>query len=317
MKLIERYVYAVTKHMPDDQRQEVAKELRANIEDMLEDKGSRSEKHIKQVLIELGDPDVLAATYRGSKQYVVGPEYYPVYVRTLRLVAAIGLPLAFALNAIARVVQDGFSVGALIGTSVATLITVTAHIVFWTTLVFVIIERTKTSRQQAFGEWTPDSLPELLAKQHIPTSEVITDFVGYGFIALLPYISGQFLGYKENGAFVETLNPALWDWAPFITAIGVLGLIKAGLKLYTKNWTMRLASFNVLVNAAAIAGLLLLYANTDIINPDMVRVIQQHATDSSIEIPQIIDWVFLIGIMSTVCTYIFDSVMSVLKSRNA
>lgn len=313
--LVKRYIYAVTRRIPEDQREDVADELRATIEDILEDKGSRSEKNIKDVLASLGDPDALAGRYKGSKQYLIGPDLYPSYIRALRLAAAIGLPIALGINLIAQLVA-GIQFGGVIGTTVGVLIGVAAHIGFWTTLVFFIIERTHSGKkeiQEAIGIWTPDMLPELPAKHQIPISEGITDLVTYAFLAGLPLFAQTLFGDHGEGAFTPLFNPAIWAWTPIIIALGVLGVLKTVLKLYKRNWTPLLTIFNVLFNGSMIAGLILLYNTTEIINPAIVEVIKANTTNVE-NIGTVIHWSVLISVIVTVGIYAYDAVASVVRA---
>lgn len=54
MDLIEKYVYEVVRHLPEDSREDVKKELRSNILDMLAE--DYTEDDVRKVLTELGDP---------------------------------------------------------------------------------------------------------------------------------------------------------------------------------------------------------------------------------------------------------------------
>lgn len=59
--LIERYIYAVTKRMPNKYKKDVSDELRTLIEDMLDERCgnlTKSEKDIQVVLTKLGTPDL-------------------------------------------------------------------------------------------------------------------------------------------------------------------------------------------------------------------------------------------------------------------
>ena len=56
--MIERYVHDVARRLPEKDREDVKKELRANIYDMLPD--GASDDAIKKVLYELGSPASLA-----------------------------------------------------------------------------------------------------------------------------------------------------------------------------------------------------------------------------------------------------------------
>jgi uncharacterized membrane protein len=87
MNLIDRYVYAVTEHLPANTKEDVSKELRANIMDMLPD--NPSEDEIKAVLTKLGNPVKLAHEYSQSKNYLIGPELYDSYITVVKIVVTV------------------------------------------------------------------------------------------------------------------------------------------------------------------------------------------------------------------------------------
>ena len=69
--LIDRYIYAVTKHMKSAMKKDVAAELETIIQDMLEERCedvTPTERDIKVVLTELGTPNELASKYKGETQ---------------------------------------------------------------------------------------------------------------------------------------------------------------------------------------------------------------------------------------------------------
>lgn len=67
MDLIKRYVYAVTKELPESQREEIRLELTSLIEDMVQERGEGS---VESILLELGDPKRLAEKYREKPKYI-------------------------------------------------------------------------------------------------------------------------------------------------------------------------------------------------------------------------------------------------------
>ena len=85
--MIERYVYDVIRRLPEDNREEVKKELYLNIDDMLG--SNRSEEHIEQILLELGEPRLLALKYQTKERYLISPAYYDDYIRVLKVVIII------------------------------------------------------------------------------------------------------------------------------------------------------------------------------------------------------------------------------------
>jgi hypothetical protein len=70
-KMIERYIYAVTKRLPEAMKEEVKEELNGNIYDMLPE--NPTDEDIDKVLHELGHPRELARNYRCHDRYVVSP----------------------------------------------------------------------------------------------------------------------------------------------------------------------------------------------------------------------------------------------------
>src|SRR5659263_187062 len=101
MELIERYIYAVTRHLPEKQREDIAKELRGLIEDMLSQRAEAhaSDTDIEAVLIELGEPSALASKYSGKPRYLIGPEIFETYIMVLKIVLiAIAFGMLVALT---------------------------------------------------------------------------------------------------------------------------------------------------------------------------------------------------------------------------
>ncbi len=86
--LIDRYVYAATRSVPERQRRDVADELRASIRDQIDDRAASGEDlrtAERAVLLELGDPDKLAAGFSDRPAYLIGPRYYFEWWRLLKL----------------------------------------------------------------------------------------------------------------------------------------------------------------------------------------------------------------------------------------
>ena len=91
-ELIERYVYAVTKRLGRKQRQDVARELRGLIEDMLLERCGEvlpTEKDVRVVLTELGTPQELYEKYdEDADKCLIGQPYYGTYKFVMKVVLA-------------------------------------------------------------------------------------------------------------------------------------------------------------------------------------------------------------------------------------
>lgn len=87
-ELIERYIYAATRFMKKEEKEDTAKELQSIIDDMLEERccgEEPDEETVKEVLNELGDPKELYEKYSSDgKDCLIGAPYYGVYKYVLK-----------------------------------------------------------------------------------------------------------------------------------------------------------------------------------------------------------------------------------------
>jgi hypothetical protein len=90
MELIDRYINEVGRRLPQGKRDDICREIRSALDDALEARsfGEPSESDVVAVLDEFGSPQSVAASYSGDK-YLVGPELYPHFITTLKIVTAV------------------------------------------------------------------------------------------------------------------------------------------------------------------------------------------------------------------------------------
>ena len=99
MNLIEAYVYEVTRRLPEKMRGDIALELTSTIEDMLPE--NFTEQEVMEVLSKLGDPAQLAASYRDTPMYLIGPKVYDAYIWTMKMI----IPWAILITILVHVVE--------------------------------------------------------------------------------------------------------------------------------------------------------------------------------------------------------------------
>ena len=90
--LTDRYVDAAMRTVPENQRDDLAAELRASIDDQVEarvEQGDARDAAERAVLTDLGDPEKLAAQYTDRPLWLVGPRYYLTWWRLTKLLWAI------------------------------------------------------------------------------------------------------------------------------------------------------------------------------------------------------------------------------------
>ena len=82
--LVDRYVYTALRRVPEQQRADIDRELRASIEDAVDARVDAGEEHdaaVTATLTELGDPDRLADSYAGRPGYLIGPALFTPWRR--------------------------------------------------------------------------------------------------------------------------------------------------------------------------------------------------------------------------------------------
>ena len=155
--LTDRYVAATLRSIPAAQRDDIERELRASIADALEDQTE------VEVLTELGDPSRLAASYADRPLHLIGPAVYLDYRRVLAILLSSIVPLIVVAVGVASF-HGGAALPEALGAAANAALVVAMHLVLWTSLVFVVIDRT-FARGRSSAAWSPLSLPELPAKR--------------------------------------------------------------------------------------------------------------------------------------------------------
>jgi len=321
MELVDRYIYAVTRNMGADQRQDVADELRGLIEDALDEKGSRSKQSIREVLLSFGDPEFLAQRYKGSRQYLIGPDLFGIYIRALKMTFSIGIPVALIIVAIDQIIKQPESIISFALAVCSGLIGIIIQMLFWVTLVFFILDRTNVQAKDLTENhpWDPSMLPEATAKRQIPLYEAVSDIVWYSLLIALPFIANTFVGAHIDGQTTPLFNPQLSNvWLFIIVALGGIGLTKSLLKLRLHCWPKSLAIFNVLFALTFSTTLILLVTTTQLINPAFASVLDSYINTANLaQVTDGINWTVGITTAVIVGSYLYDAVNSIRLSRNS
>lgn len=270
--LTERYIGATIASLPPETQDDVRAELETSIADAVEarvEHGEDSAAAERAALTELGDPAALAAGYADRPLHLLGPRYYLAWLRLLKLLLAIVPACAAGGVALAQVIA-GADVGEVIGQTIAVTITVTLHVVFWVTLVFVVLERTGADTGQ---RWDVDQLPE---KRSTGTgrADLIASviFGGLGVGALLWDRFRSFVWI--DGESISILNPDLWPWAVlglFVLIAAEVGL--AALLCVRGRWSVPFAILNTALAVLFVSWALTLWGNGLLVNPEFLDVV--------------------------------------------
>jgi len=281
MEIVDRYIYAVTKRLNPKQKDDIEKELRGLIEDMMAERANDSvatESDAEEVLIELGDPIKLADKYRGSTRYLIGPDYYNLYLLVCKIVLAavgFGITIAFIIDAI---VGQQVNAGVAIGEYMGSLISSVFSVLVWVTIIFAINERYGDSLKRLIkinvGSWKPSSLPKIpVQKQLIKPFEPIFGIVfGVVFLIIVNTSSrliGVYLGDSDISFIPIFQEQILHNYLPIINVLICVGIVKEFFKLIYGRWTISLAAINGALNAISLVIAIFILSNPEIWNPNI------------------------------------------------
>ncbi|GGD23498.1 permease prefix domain 1-containing protein [Nocardioides daphniae] len=284
--LTDRYVHAATRRLGDDQRDDVALELRAGIADRVE--ALREERPDldateaeRAALVELGDPDALSASYTGALQHLIGPELFPAWSRVLRAVLVTVVPLVTAV-VMAIDAFGGEPLLSIAGHGAWMALTLVVHIGFWVTLSFAIVERSAspevTTEAMGVAPWTPDSLPQLPRGPRGAIGETITNVVWLAILALLLIWQQVAPMVRIDGEQLPVIDPDLWSfWMPLVlltlVAEAAFEIVKY---LAGATWTVGFAALNTLTGLLFAAPVVWLASEERLLNPAFVEAMRDH-----------------------------------------
>jgi len=287
MELINRYIYAVTRRLPDTKRGDIEKELLSIIDDMLEQNQGPEprEKKIIKVLQELGDPDILADNYREAKRYLIGPQLFNKYLMVLKIVLGavfIGLSIATLVSSIFQEQNIAQITGTYIGSVFAGLMQAFA----WVTLGFAIAEQRGVKLTEADSEgneWSIADLPQIPVKQAaIPRSESIAAIIFSTLFLILFWSAVHLIGigsFTEEAGLVivpifnlDLIETMRW----LVVASFIVGIVKETLKLIIGRWSFRLALMIAGLSLVSLVLSIVFLTNPGIWNPNFIAEFSGH-----------------------------------------
>ncbi|GAA3272294.1 hypothetical protein Dvina_46050 [Dactylosporangium vinaceum] len=268
--LTDRYVEATLRRLPARQRPDIEQELRASIADAIEDRvetGAELPDAERAVLTDLGDPARLAAGYADRPLQLVGPDLFLDYTRLLTTLLAVVVPAVAGFTGLMRTLASDSTATDVIVATAGAAINTAVHVAFWTTLVFVLLERTG-SRAALSRAWTPAALPEQpsrRARNAELTAETLLLVLISTFILLSPGLSPL---RDADGEPIAMFAPWLWKTGVvyLFIALGVANLAASFAK-YHVRWSVPRALAGALVNVGGALVLVWLAAGDHIVNP--------------------------------------------------
>ncbi len=283
MEKVEIYINECVKHLPKKHRKDVQTELQSEITSMIErfmENGDDQATAIDQVLNEMGDPKKLADQYLDRKAYLIGPMYYPTYLKVVKIVVlavSIGLTVAFMVGALfngativdfVRYISGMFNAGLMV--------------VAWITVIFALIERNekKLVELPAEDDWTVKDLPK--SKDYKQKSDRIEGVMGLVFVSIMVVLFNFELDmlavYNVVDGQFQQIAPIfnqqtvdqwlLWFNIGFALSI-ISNLIKAASIRHSKNKEIVL----LVISAVSLVLFVWVFLTMNLFNPDLAIAI--------------------------------------------
>jgi len=278
--MIERYVYDVTRRLPENTRAEVAKELNANIGDMLPEQPSEAD--IVKVLTTLGEPRELAAGYRTTQRYLISPKWMDEYLMVLKIVMIVFAAITLVFTLIESLTEPQAStvigiIGEVFGTTLSEVIQSLFRSFALVTLIFVLIDR--AGAKCSDEPWSPKKLPEL-PKENVRKISRAESIIGmmmaaiFGSIFAYLLLNNQlYIGwFDEAGWHAGTGIPLFTDsviqaFLPVYIASVVVTIADHAVKLKVGHWNIMTAVSHTIEHLFSIV-LTIVFVNTpNLLNP--------------------------------------------------
>lgn len=277
--LIDRYVAAVVSGVPSARRGAVAAELRASLASSVEGlmaQGLSVAEAEDRAVRALGDPAGVAARYGGHPMHLIGPAYFTQYIRLLRTLVAVVLPIVGILVLFAEGVSGDNPVEVVLGALGATF-QVGVQLAFWVTLSFALIEMSGAAAKPA--DWTPADLPQVVERR-IGLGDTVPSITGLTLLTwALLWERSHWLVTSPDGVQVPVLDPELWDfWLPMLIVVLVASIVLEIAKYRAGRWNTRLAVVNTILNVAFAGIVLWMSATSGLLNPALVGDVAEGVT---------------------------------------
>ncbi len=285
-ELVERYIYAVTKRMSKETRDDIANELRSLIDDMLAERfgDDTTVENVKEVLTELGTPLELFEKYNSgnnTRNCLIGGEHYQVYKSILPIVSfaiIFGMILAVIIKMIVSP-QSGtwYQIVFKFGDSI---LSAYVSVYMFLTVLFELLYMLdiKVSRSDNLDKLPPVPTKDKSIKKMQPICMMCFIVVFLVVFLAAPEIIG---GFIENGEFITMLNiSAIRNAWIMIIMFAVCGVGREIVKLLECSYNKKVMMTTLITNIASgvLAACWLL--NVKIINDEFMANIGTMFTDN-------------------------------------
>lgn len=264
MDMVERYIAAVQRELPEKKRDDIGRELKANILDQIEaletQQGGVSDAEVAELLKTMGHPRKVAFQFCPPTPLVTA-QLMPLYLHTLYMVFGVMLVIS-TVEITGRWLAGAEMSLLLFIKAIASDFLANGYFAFTAiTIVFVIMSRNRKTETVEFAgtcKWSPEKLPAAgKSWQHISLQNIFSDLATLLFLIMLIWYP---LWQPDRGAQSMFTDQALTILHGFTPVIAI-ALANSLWQLWTRRWTRTMLMLNIAVSAAFLLvsiGLLML-----------------------------------------------------------
>lgn len=273
---IKRYIYDVTRRLDEKQREDISKELEANIYDMMGE--DQSEENIKKVLTELGSPAKIAMNYK-EPRYLISPELFDDYIRVLIVVVSVFIGIAFAIGIIGAVTSSGIEIlEGVLETIFGSMLSAGFNGFAVTTLIFAGIELYHKKVNPPFKVESLPKIPKVESKKNLRVEMIIESVFavvfGYIFIHVLLTNYVEINAIWDAYSFVYT-GTVLNAWVvnlfvPWFIAYLILTVVVKVFQFREGGFTKVLAFFYTVLELSSLIIMSIVFTRSNTFNPDLI-----------------------------------------------
>lgn len=280
MDLLERYLGAIARHLPEAQKADVTAELRDVLLSQVEEEEERLgrpviREELEALLVRFGHPLTVSGRYR-KVQHLIGPEIFPFWWAAIKTVLSVILGIWVVMTIFLIIAGDRFALGRDSGES--SLVGVLVFAFGAITLVCALIERYgKTAFLQ---KWKPSQLPPPEGKTKSRFERVVE--IGMGIVAILWWIGAiQFRNFLPDYRMSVELAP-IWKemywpilaYLGFELAANLLALFTPGLVVFHRVMSLARNLFGLAVIGAVYQADRWLLVSWDVWTPEVREEVQ-------------------------------------------
>lgn len=253
MELVDRYISAVQRYLPEDKRNDIGRELKAHLLDQLDiqqDELGRTltDDEVAATLQQWGHPRQIAMTYVPPTP-LVSSELMPVYKQTL--IYAVGLTfLLHCLGSSMGLLQaDHFKIVQFIFQLIFGFFDTVATVFMVVTLVFYAYSASGSDQHWLLSNrWRVHDLPPVSRPwQQMRTSDLLTDLATSAFLLLVLWPS-WWMSAEALASTRVILAPEVQQWVPVVSVFLVLAVLANLWWVFRPYWTQLTLSINVALN---------------------------------------------------------------------